>query len=159
MLTILNNVADTKSGIKLDRSAYHLFTPLPTRWGDSDALGHINNAMLVRYLESGRVDYFRQVCDVKLAEDDDNSFVIASLEMGFLQQVHHPANLEIATRVSRLGNSSFDVDTLIFEQGKDQPLITSRGICVWFDLKENRSRPIPENIRETINQFEQRNLS
>ena len=115
--------------------------------------------MLVRYLESGRVDYFRQVCDVKLAEDDDNSFVIASLEMGFLQQVHHPANLEIATRVSRLGNSSFDVDTLIFEQGKDQPLITSRGICVWFDLKENRSRPIPENIRETINQFEQRNLS
>ena len=152
-------MADSKSEIRLDRSDYHLFTPLTTRWGDSDALGHINNAILVRYLESGRIDYFRRVCDVKLAEDDDNSFVIASLEIGFLQQVHHPANLDIATRISRLGNSSFDVDTLVFEQGKDQPLVTSRGICVWFDLKENSSRPIPEDIRETIIQFEQGNLS
>lgn len=152
-------MAETKSEVKPERSAYHLFTPLATRWGDSDALGHINNAMLVRYLESGRVDYFRQVCGIKLAEDDDNSFVIASLEMRFLQQVHHPADLDIATRISRLGNSSFDVDTVIFEQGKDQPLISSRGICVWFDLKENSSRPIPENIRETIIQFEQGNLS
>lgn len=154
----MSKAADTKPGINLDRSAYHLFTPLLTRWGDSDALGHINNAILVRYLESGRIDYFRKVCDVKLAEDDDNSFVIASLEIGFLQQVHHPANLDISTRISRLGNSSFDVDTVIFEQGKDQPLISSRGICVWFDLKENSSRPIPENIRETIIQFEQGNL-
>lgn len=151
-------MADTKSEVKPERSAYHLFTPLATRWGDSDALGHINNAMLVRYLESGRVDYFRQVCGIKLAEDDDNSFVIASLEMRFLQQVHHPADLDIATRISRLGNSSFDVDTSIFHKGKGQPLITSRGICVWFDLKENSSRPIPENIRETIIQFEQGNL-
>lgn len=152
-------MADTKSEIILDRSAYHLFTPLATRWGDSDALGHINNAIMVRYLESGRIDYFRRVCDVKLAEDDDNSFVIASLEIGFLQQIHHPANLDIATRISRLGNSSFDVDTVIFAQGGDQPLITSRGICVWFDLTENSSRPIPENIRETIIQFERGNLS
>lgn len=155
----MNKVTDTKSEVKLERSAYRLFTPVPTRWGDADALGHINNATLVQYLESGRIDYVRQVCDLKLGEDDDKSFVIASLEIGFLKQVHHPANLDVATRISRLGNSSFDVDTLIFEQGKDQPLISSRGICVWFDLKENASRPIPENIRETIIQFEQGNLS
>ena len=155
----MNNSTGTKSELKLNRSAYHLFTPVPTRWGDADALGHINNAMLVRYLESGRIDYFRQVCELKLAEDEENGFVIANLDIGFLQQVHHPENLDVATRISRLGNSSFDVDTLIFKQGEDRPLITSRGICVWFDLKGNCSRRIPENIRETIINFDQGNLS
>ena len=28
---------------------------MPVRWGDMDALGHVNNAMYFRYAESGRI--------------------------------------------------------------------------------------------------------
>ncbi len=141
--------------LKLDRADYNLFTALPTRWGDCDALGHINNAMLVRYLESGRIDYFQQVCQLSLAGGEPYGFIIANLEIGFVKQVHHPSNLEIATRISRLGNSSFDVDAIIFNQGDNIPLITSRGVCVWFDLQNNNSVKLPDDIRNTIMTFQQ----
>lgn len=150
---------ETGSSLKLDRADYRLFTPVPTRWGDADALGHINNAMLVRYIESGRIDYFSRVCGLRLGEDDRNGFVIANLEMAFHQQVHHPSELEVASSVSRLGNSSFDVDTIIFNKNEPQALISSRAVCVWFDLQNNCSQHIPKQIRDTINQFEQGNLS
>lgn len=150
---------DDKAQLKLDRSDYRLFTAVPTRWGDSDALGHINNAMLVRYLESGRIDYFQQVCQLSLAGGEPYGFIIANLEIGFVKQVHHPSNLEVATRISRLGNSSFDVDAVIFKQGEDNPLITSRGICVWFDLQNNTSLRLPEDIRNFILNFEQGDLA
>lgn len=156
---MLMTSSEAGSTLKLDRCDYRLFTPVPTRWGDADALGHINNAMLVRYIECGRIDYFSRVCDLRLGEDENDGFVIANLEMAFLHQVHHPSELEVASSVSRLGNSSFDVDTIIFNKNQTQALISSRAVCVWFDLQNNCSRHIPEHIRNTINQFEQGNLS
>ena len=153
---MISNKAEDSPG--LGRADYELFTSVPTRWGDADALGHINNAMLVRYIECGRIDYFSRVCELKLGEDDKNGFVIANLEMAFLQQVHHPDNLDVASRVSRLGNSSFDVDTVIFSENESQPLISSRAVCVWFDLQKNCSQQIPDSIRKIITEFEQRNL-
>lgn len=34
---------------------------LDVRWGDMDALGHVNNAVYFRYLESVRVEWLRAV--------------------------------------------------------------------------------------------------
>ncbi len=146
---------EDKAELKLNRSDYQLITAVPTRWGDADALGHINNAMLVRYLESGRIDYFQQVCHLSLAGGEPNGFIIANLNIGFVKQIHHPADLEVATRISRLGNSSFDVDAVIFNKGENSPLITSRSICVWFDLQSNASLRLPDPVRNTILNFEQ----
>ncbi len=143
------------SSLKLERSDYGLFTAVPTRWGDADALGHINNAMLVRYLECGRIDYIEQVCQLSLADGGRFGFIIAKLEIGFVKQVHHPSHLEVATRVSRFGNSSFDVDAVIFKQGENIPQITSRGVCVWFDLQNNTSVKLPDDTRDKILTFQQ----
>jgi len=141
------------------RTDYRHFTPSPTRWGDCDALGHINNVMLLRYIESGRLDYFVTLCDFSLAPGMKHGFVIAHLEVGFVSQVHHPSALEVGTRITRLGNSSFDVDASIFQPGLDKPVLTTKAVCVWFDLLNNVSRCIPDNVRQTISDFEQRDLS
>ena len=33
---------------------------IPMRWGDMDAMGHINNTLYFRYLEIARVDWLHQ---------------------------------------------------------------------------------------------------
>ena len=141
------------------RSDYKLFTPTPTQWGDCDALGHINNVMLLRYIESGRLDYFVRLCDFSLAPGLKQGFVIGKLEVGFLRQVHHPSALEVGTRIIRLGNSSFDIDASIFQPGEDKPVLTAKAVCVWLDLVKNASQRIPEHIRQSIIEFEQEKLS
>ena len=58
--------SDTNPLEQFARPRFRFFTPTPTRWGDCDRLGHVNNVQFVRYFESGRLDYFHQRLDVEL---------------------------------------------------------------------------------------------
>jgi acyl-CoA thioester hydrolase len=136
------------------RDGFRFFTPSPTRWGDCDRFGHINNVQFVRYYESGRLDYFKRVLNLDSAPDAQNSLIIADLYVTFLRQINHPCALEVGTRISRLGNSSFDFDAAIFAPGDDAPLSTANATCVWFNFRGNHSTPIPAAERNIIKQFE-----
>ena len=108
----------------------------------------------VRYFESGRLDYFHRVLDLEPVSGAVDSLVIADIHVSFLSQLLHPCALEVGSRISRLGNSSFDFEAAIFAPGDDAPRATATATCVWFDFREDRSKPIPAAARDTIQQFE-----
>jgi len=149
----MSNPAD-KLADYYSRPNFRFFTPTPTRWGDCDRLGHVNNVQFVRYFESGRLDYFHRLLDMELGPDVVDGLIIADLHVNFLSQIHHPCALEVGSRISRLGNSSFDFEAALFAPGDDEPYSTARAACVWFDYRANRSIPIPPAEREIIQQFE-----
>jgi len=137
------------------RAGFRFFTPTPTRWGDCDMFGHVNNVQFVRYYESGRLDYFHRLLDVSTGPDVHNSLIIADIHVTFLRQIHHPCALEVGSRISRLGNSSFDFEAALFAPGEETPYSTARAACVWFNYRENHSAPIPPAARDIIQQFEE----
>ena len=139
---------------RFSRGEFRHFTPTPTRWGDCDMFGHVNNVQFVRYYESGRLDYFRQVLDMEAGPNPQQTLIIADIHVSFIQQINHPCALEVGSRISRLGNSSFDFEAAIFAPAEDQSRSTARAACVWFDYRAGRSLPIPATARETIQQFE-----
>jgi len=163
---------------RFSRGQFRHFTPSPTRWGDCDMLGHVNNVQFVRYFESGRLDYFRQVLNIEVGANPGQTLILADIHVNFLRQINHPCALEVGSRISRLGNSSFDFEAAIFAPGGapsggapsggapsrgappggDQPHATARAACVWFDYTANRSMPIPDSARQIIQQFEGKNL-
>ena len=136
------------------RGEFRHFTPSPTRWGDCDMFGHVNNVQFVRYYESGRLDYFRRVLDMDTSSNRDQTLIIADIHVNFLHQINHPCALEVGSRISRLGNSSFEFEAAIFAPGENHPRSTARAACVWFDYAANRSMPIPDDARQIIKQFE-----
>ena len=109
------------------RPGFRFFTPTPTRWGDCDRLGHVNNVQFVRYFESGRLDYFHRLLDVELGPDVVDGLIIADLHVNFLRQIHHPSALDVGTRISRLGNKSFEIEAAIFGTKDDEPCATARA--------------------------------
>ncbi len=117
-------------------------------------LGHINNVEYLRYYESARLDYFQQVLGVSPGTGPGDSVILADIHVTFLSQVHHPCALEVGTRISRLGKSSFDVESGVFVPGEERPASIATATSVWFDYADNRSRPIPASARETIEIFE-----
>ena len=139
---------------QVSREEFRFFIPMPTRWGDSDLNGHINNAMFVRYLESGRLDYYAEVIDKGFDQSSQPGFIMASLQVDYLKQVNHPAQLTIGTRVSSLGNSSFESDGAIFLADHDAPLVISRSVCVWFNYDKNCSERIPQAARDAVINYE-----
>jgi len=136
------------------RDEFRFFIPMPTRWGDSDKNGHINNAMFVRYLESGRLDYYAEVFDKQFDQSSHPNFILASLQIDYLKQVNHPAELIIATRVSSLGNSSFRSDGAIFVGDDEMPVVMSRSVCVWFNYDRNCSERMPQAARDAVINYE-----
>ena len=136
------------------RPLFRFFTPSPTRWGDCDMFGHVNNVQFVRYYESGRLDYFHRVLDMPTVSNPQETLIIADIHVNFLRQIHHPSELAVGSRISRLGNSSFVFEAAIFIGAEETPCSTARATCVWFDYRNNQSLPIPPGARQQIGQFE-----
>ncbi|MCP4767851.1 MAG: acyl-CoA thioesterase [Gammaproteobacteria bacterium] len=148
-------VASTTQVDQYLRPGFRFFTPTPTRWGDCDMFGHVNNVQFVRYYESGRLDYFHRLLDVESGPDVHHSLIIADIHVNFLRQIHHPCALEVGSRISRLGNSSFDFEAALFAPDDEQPFSTAKAACVWFSYRDNHSMPIPQSARDIITEFEE----
>lgn len=136
----------------MQRDDFRHFVDLAVRWGDMDAFGHVNNAQYFRYLESGRIDYLEEV--LKRDFEAEETIIVADIQCAFIQQLHYPVTLEVATRVSRLGRTSIHLVSAIYRQGEEQAVATSKGVLVWFDVVRQRSTPIPAALRERVVDFE-----
>lgn len=128
------------------------FTRLSVRWGDMDALGHVNNAKFFTYDEQARLEYFRVFEGVVPNMWTDEGLILARVACDFLQQVHHPALLEVGYRIRKLGRSSMEAESGVFSG--EQLVATLQGVIVWFDYRAQKPAAIPEVVRSTIRSFE-----
>ena len=138
----------------MKREDFRHFYKLPVRWNDADQLGHINNVEFFRYLECGRVDYCKQAMDILYTTDMKEGWVLADIQCSFLQQLHYPCEIEIASRISRIGNSSAEMLAAIFRVGESEPVATTKGIVVWLDFIEQVNKRVPDEYREKIINYE-----
>jgi len=134
------------------KSDFRHFTRLAVRWGDLDSLGHVNNAKFFTYDEQARLEYFRVFEGVVPNMWKDEGLILARVACDFLQQLHHPAALEIGYRICKLGRSSMEAESGIFDG--DRLVATLQGVIVWFDYRAQKPAAIPEVVRSTIRSFE-----
>lgn len=139
---------------QMERTDFNYFFTEHTRWGDSDAMGHINNVLYARYYESARTAYFSQLFAMQFVNKMPTGVILADMKIAYLQQLHHPSAMQIGARVSRLGGSSLHFDAAVFTKGNEQPISTSRATLVWFDYAQDKSLAIPHDKRQIIIDYE-----
>ena len=127
--------------------------PITIRFRDLDAFGHVNNAVYFTYMEMARVDYFKQL---GLLTDDFPSpfFIIAEANCQFKVPILMSMALRLRVRVSRLGNSSFDMAYEFVDDATGQVLALGRTVQVMFDYAARRVVPLPDHWRQAITDFE-----
>ena len=146
-------ISESRSGKGFARDDFLFFTRVATRWGDCDMFGHVNNVQFLSFYETGRLDYFARVVEMDPGPNPEQTIIIADIHVNFLRQIHHPDALDVGTRISRLGNSSFDIESVLIDS-TDEIFSTAAATCVWFDYRGSHSMPIPDRAREIIQQFE-----
>jgi acyl-CoA thioester hydrolase len=122
---------------------------IPVRWGDMDAMGHVNNTVYFRYFEVARLDWLFRIG----AGPNPEGFgpVIVNAFCNFVRQVEYPGDLLAKHYVANPGRSSFD--TYITLERTDQPgFIHAEGgsKTVWTDFKAQKSAPMPEWLRALV---------
>lgn len=121
---------------------------LSPRFNDTDCLGHINNATVATWFEDGRRDFFR-IFNPTLSPKEWN-LIVARIEIDFLAQGHYQHDVVIKSFIEKIGNSSLTAYQECYQQGV--LIAKGKAIMVHFDYKTNKSVPIPNEIKEKLNQ-------
>ena len=128
--------------------ANYIEIKLNPRFKDTDALGHINNAAITTWFEEGRQPIFKYF--VPDLDPKKWNLIIARIEVDYLAQASYQGEVLIKTSVSKVGNSSFQLNQEAFQ---NSVLISrAKSFLVHFDYKTQSSVRIPEDIREKLNQ-------
>jgi len=120
---------------------------IPLRWGDMDALGHVNNIMYFRFFETVRLAWYEQLGFSPLGSGEEG-LVIVDNHAEYLLPVVYPANLQVHMGGHSPGRSSF-ISTYTITVGDT---LTTRGSSriVWVNNREMKSKPLPDVIMQLL---------
>jgi len=122
---------------------------IPIRWGDMDAMGHVNNTIYFRYMEIVRLEWLFKAG----APPDPRGTgpVIVNAFCNFIRQLEFPGDVLARHYVANPGRSSFD--TFITLERADHPgVVYAEGGAktVWTDFVAQKSVPLPDWMRQQI---------
>jgi acyl-CoA thioester hydrolase len=116
------------------------------RFGDIDALGHVNNAVFLTYIESARVAF---LLDAGAATSlEDMSIIVARIEIDFRAPVRFGSEVEIMVRATRFGDKSFDLEYVLRVDG--EVVAEAKSVLVGYDYAKRESVAIPVEWREKL---------
>src|SRR5690554_3540250 len=119
---------------------------MAVRWGDLDALNHVNNTVYFRYMEEARVHCAR-ACGIG-GPGSRRNIVLANVSCDFLRPVLWPATVLIDMRLHRVGRSSVEFEVEMSVKGEDGPCARARSIIVGLDSQTARPSPWTETELE-----------
>ncbi|NYT85562.1 acyl-CoA thioesterase [Pollutimonas harenae] len=115
---------------------------MPVRWGDLDALNHVNNTVYFRFFEEARVQLFSQV---GIMPPSRKAGVVAHVACDFLKPLMYPAMAVVTQVLVRVGRSSIEMETLL--EREDEPgVLYAKGsyVIVGTDAETGKSLPWSE---------------
>jgi acyl-CoA thioester hydrolase len=124
-------------------------TTMPIRWGDMDAVGHVNNTLYFRYLEIARIDWLTSL-DCVLRAGGTGPLIVNAF-CNFHKQLEFPGDLRVKMYASDAGRSSFESWATIERTDAPGVVYASGGATtVWVDHAAQRSVPLPDWFRRVI---------
>ncbi|MBI4410165.1 MAG: acyl-CoA thioesterase [Gemmatimonadetes bacterium] len=125
--------------------------PVEVRFRDLDPMGHAHHSLPLVYFEEARAAYWRQVAGRATVADID--YILAEATVRFHARITFPAKLEVAARVSRLGEKSFTMEYQL-RDAAHRLLASGRTVQILYDYAQATSKPIPPEVRQRIEGFE-----
>ena len=122
---------------------------LSIRWGDMDAMGHVNNTVYFRYMETVRIEWMRAVgCD---PDPQGQGPVIVNAFCNFYRQLEYPGDVRVKLYVSDPGRTTFE--TWCTMERTDQPgVVCAAGgaTTIWVDFPQQKAETLPDWMRALV---------
>ena len=122
---------------------------VPIRWGDMDAMGHVNNTLYFRYFEVVRIDWLASIGH--RPDPAGQGPVIVNTFCNFLKPLEYPGSLLARHYVANPGRTSFDAFMTLERTDRPGVLYANGGATtVWFDSRTQKAVPLPEWLRAEL---------
>jgi acyl-CoA thioester hydrolase len=133
------------------------------RFADTDAMGHVNNAVYLTYCEMARIRYWSDVTGEPVAAGHEGaeSLILAEARITYRAPVFHTETVTVETRATHIGRSSFILEhrlTACAPGGSPRLVATSESVMVRYDYRTDRPAPLSDAFIAAIETFEGRSL-
>ena len=138
-------------------SPFTVVHELVPRFRDTDAMGHINNAVYVTYLEVARQEYWRAIAGVP--DYRRVPFILAHVTIDFRSEALVNDILLLGIRCGAVGTKSFTFEYEVREKTSSRLVVEASSVQVCYDYGTKRSMPVPDELRRQLEAFEGRSFT
>ena len=122
---------------------------IPIRWGDMDAMGHLNNTSYFRYMETCRIDWLQSVR--ALPDPAGEGIVIVNAFCNFRRQLTYPGTVLTRMYVSDPARATFETWVTMARTDDPQAICAAGGATtIWVDFPSQKSRNLPDWLRAIV---------
>jgi len=122
--------------------------PIEVRFRDLDALGHVNNAVYLTYLESARIAYWMHV--TRRSGLDALDMILARVEIDYRSPLSYGEAVDVTVRCASMRRSSFVLEFTATERAAGRLVAEARKVLVHYDYSAARSLALPGELRDLL---------
>jgi acyl-CoA thioester hydrolase len=122
--------------------------PLEVRFSDLDAMGHVNNAVVVSYMEQARFQWWRTFLGGRKFQEE--GFLIARVEVDYRIPILLGDDVRVELHCTKVGNSSFELSYRLTKGLGGELAAEGKTVQVMLDFVTNRPRPLAAPTREWL---------
>jgi acyl-CoA thioester hydrolase len=122
---------------------------IPIRWGDMDAMGHVNNTLYFRFMEQARIGWFESLLPPGEAWQT-TGIVIVNASCNFRRAIGYPGTVEVRVYAGQPGRSSLATYYELLVDADPEPYADGAAVVVFVDMQEQKPIRIPESLRKRL---------
>ena len=122
---------------------------IPIRWGDMDAMGHLNNTSYFLYMETCRIDWMREAgC---LPDNQGEGPVIVNAFCNFYRQLEYPGDVLVKMYASDPARTTFET-WVTMERASEPGVVYAAGgaTTIWVDFPKQKAMTLPDRVRALV---------
>lgn len=137
-------------------------------FGDLDGMGHVNNTVFLRWIETARIAYWVHVTGQKpyqglprpgTASHEPGpgimsgvliDMILARTEIDYRSPVSYAEKLEVGIRTAEIRRTSILFQYAVQSLTEPRRCADARTIVVCYDYGKQRSKPVPDELRAAI---------
>ncbi len=131
---------------------FKIVAEVPVRFSDTDALGHVNNANYLSFLESARIEYIKKV--LGRVKTEDFGVIIARVEIDYKSPAFHYEVLRVGCRVEEIGGSSISMSYRVEEKATGRLVALAKSVMIAFDYALGRPARVDDEWRQKMEDFD-----
>lgn len=130
------------------RTTWEHTIEIPVAWGEMDALGHVNNIMYFRYLETARVDFLNKLSTLIPLPHGNAGPILAYIDAQFRVPVTFPDTVIVGSRIDSIGTTSVKMSQTIYSTVHQAVALESKSVIVIIKYDTGEKVPVPDVLKE-----------
>ena len=122
---------------------------IPIRWGDMDAMNHVNNTIYFRYLESCRIEWMRSIN--ALPNPKGEGPVIVNAFCNFYKQLEYPGDVLVKMYTSDTARTTFETWATMELTNQPGVIYAAGGATtIWVNFPQQKAMDLPDWLRQMV---------